>query len=347
MVRESALSVDTRSSGPLVPAPQVEAPLLKVRGLEVTYRLRSGGLVRAVRGIDLSVARGELVALVGESGSGKSTVAQSLMRLLPPTTRISGQVLFEGKDILTLSGSQMRRIRCGRIGMVFQDPNSTLNPVLRIGRQIDEALREHTSLDRAGRTARSLELLRSVHLPDPESLMSYYPHQISGGMRQRVTIALAISGGADLLLADEPTTALDVTTQAQIMGELVALHHRRRTGTLLITHNLALAASVADRIVVMYGGEIVESGTTAEVFATPVHPYTRGLLKAIPRLDTPRDRTLPVIAGNPPRTTDTSPGCRFAARCVLAEPRCREQAPELLPESASHRAACWVTSGEL
>jgi len=318
--------------------------LLDVEDLTVAYDVGPGRPpLQIVHGASFRIDRGELVAIVGESGSGKTTMVQSLIRLNPQDRcHVGGHARFEGIDLVAASERALGNIRCGRIGMIFQDPYNALNPVITLGKQMDEALARHTSLSKDERRARTIELFEMVRLPDPSSLLRVYPHQVSGGMRQRVCIAMALSGGAELLLADEPTTALDVTTQHQIIVELN--HLRRQTGlaVALVTHNLALVANIADRILVMYGGRIVEEGTRDDIFFRPRHPYTQGLLAAIPRLDAEKDADLAQIPGEPPQPGELSIGCGFAPRCQVALARCSTDRPPAGQVAEGHRCACWV-----
>ncbi|MFF0484551.1 ABC transporter ATP-binding protein [Streptomyces sp. NPDC004435] len=317
------------------------APLLDVRDLRVTFTTPDGAGLHAVRGVSLTLRRGETVAVVGESGSGKSTTALALLRMLPGTGRITGgSVRLDGTDLTTAGEEELRAVRGTRVGMVFQDPMTALNPVLTVGRHLDEVLRAHGGRDRAARRARTLELLRLVGIPDPERRLDDHPHQFSGGQRQRVLIAMALAGEPDVLLADEPTTALDATVQDQILTLLGELTRTTGTALVLITHNLGVVARTCARVLVMYGGTVVEDGPTAEVLARPRHPYTAGLLAAVPRLSTPSGTRLTGIPGSPPDLRLPVAGCAFAARCPLAEDRCRTTAPEFTALTDGVRAAC-------
>ncbi len=320
------------------------SPLLEVRDLQVQFNTRAG-IVKAVDGISYSVAEGETVALVGESGCGKSVSALALMRLIPPPGRIvGGEVWFEGRDLLKLDKSKMRAIRGKGIAMVFQEPMTSLNPVLTIGRQIMEPIRLHLGMD--GRAAKrwAVELLEMVGISDAERRLSSYPHHFSGGMRQRVMIAIALSCKPRLILADEPTTALDVTIQAQILELIKRLSQETGTAVLLITHNLGVVARYADRLNVMYAGRIVERGTAPDVYRRRSHPYTLGLLESVPRLDAPRGERLSAIEGLPPVLEHLPPGCAFRPRCPFAIERCAEQRPPLASVGNDHDAACWVSN---
>jgi peptide/nickel transport system ATP-binding protein len=320
-----------------------EAPVLQVDGLTTEFRI-AGAWHPAVRDVSFALARNETLAVVGESGCGKSITALSIMRLVPsPAGRIArGRILLDGEDLVALPERAMEDIRGRRVSMIFQEPMTSLNPVLTVGFQIVEALRYHTELRGAAARARALELLEEVKIPSARRRFDDYPHQFSGGMRQRVMIALALACGPELLLADEPTTALDVTIQAQVLALLAELKSRTGLAMLFITHNLGVVASIADRIAVMYAGEIVELATVDRLFAEPTHPYTEALLRSIPRVD--RDATeLKPIPGQVPPLTAMPPGCRYADRCPLRVPRCDER-PALaeLAGSPGHFARCWV-----
>jgi oligopeptide/dipeptide ABC transporter ATP-binding protein len=317
--------------------------LLEVRNL-TTHFLTAAGVVRAVDGVSWDIREGETVALVGESGCGKSVSALSVMRLVPaPAGRIvGGQVLFKGRDLLTLSEEEMRRIRGREIAMIFQEPMTSLNPVLTVGRQLTEGLEVHLGLSPTAARGRAVELLAMVGIPDPERRLAQYPHQFSGGMRQRMMIAMALACGPSLILADEPTTALDVTIQAQILELLKDLSRRLGVAMLIITHNLGVVARYADRVNVMYAGRIIERGTARELYRNPRHPYTLGLLRSVPRLDEPRRERLAPIEGQPPDLTRLPPGCAFAPRCGFRVERCLSEAPPLEAVDADgHLAACW------
>ena len=312
------------------------APLLEVRDLEVGFPVAGGRLLRVVRGVSLTVAKGEMVALVGESGSGKSLTALATLGLLPTPVRIlAGQILLAGRDLVGLPERELRAVRGGRIGFVFQEPASALNPVLTVGAQLVETLRAHHELSRAAARARAAALLERLALPDPERRLRDYPHQLSGGQLQRVALALALAGEPDLLIADEPTTALDVTLQAEILDLLGDLRDELGLGVLLISHDLAVVAGTCDRMAVMYGGEIVESGPVQALFGQPLHPYTRGLLAASPRLGQPAPRgSAPAIPGQVPSAAALPAGCPFHPRCA-----------ERLEECAANRPG-WLDLGD-
>jgi oligopeptide/dipeptide ABC transporter ATP-binding protein len=318
-------------------------PLLEVRDLRTWFHTEEG-VGRAVDGISFAVDRGETLGLVGESGCGKSVCALSVMRLVPrPPGRIeSGQVLLDGRDLLTLAEDEMCAVRGNEIAMVFQEPMTSLNPVLTCGYQIAEAVLLHQRVTGREARQRAEEMLRLVGIPAPEQRLDEYPHQLSGGMRQRVMIAMALSCHPGLLIADEPTTALDVTIQAQILDLLRRLQEELGMAILLITHDLGVVAETADRVAVMYAGRIVEYADTEGLFARPRHPYTQGLLQSVPRLDQQRER-LEIIPGMVPDAREFPPGCRFAPRCPLAEERCRRQEPALEEQGKDHQVACWKT----
>jgi peptide/nickel transport system ATP-binding protein len=317
--------------------------LLEVRGLRTEF-VTDLGIVCAVNDVSITVPHGRVVGVVGESGSGKSVTARSILRMVNPPGRIvAGSLLFDGRDLLTLSEKDMREIRGSEIAMVFQDPQSALNPVMSVGDQIAEALTVHGVSRRAAR-ARALDLLRQVGIPDAERRIDDYPHQFSGGMRQRVVIAIALANEPSLLIADEPTTALDVTIQAQILRLLGRLRDELGIAVLMITHDMGVVAEMCDDVVVMYGGRVVEQGPVKTVFTHQDHPYTADLLQAMPRMDTSGSR-LPAIPGAPPDPAALPAGCAFHPRCRLAEDRCRTEVPALVPTVAGHASACWVTQG--
>ena len=322
------------------PAPH--APLLEVRDLAVTFT-GPGGVARAVDGIDLIVEEGETVGLVGESGCGKSVTALSLLRLVEPPGHIAhgSSVRLEGRDLLALGAKEIRAVRGNHVALVFQEPLGALNPVLRVGAQIAEAIRAHETVSRAVARWRAVELLGAVGIPDAARRASAYPHQLSGGMQQRVVLAMALACRPKLLLADEPTTALDVTIQAEILELLDGLQRKLGMAVLLITHNLGIVAERTRRVYVMYAGQIVEEAPTERLFAAPAHPYTEGLLAAVPRLDVRRDR-LRAIPGQVPPADAWPTGCRFHPRCPSAWERCRTEMPPLLPVGEEHRARCWL-----
>jgi oligopeptide/dipeptide ABC transporter ATP-binding protein len=323
-------------------------PLLEIRDLHTEFRT-GAGVVRAVDGVSYTVDPGETIAVVGESGSGKSVTAMSVLRLIPnPPGRItSGEVWFDGRDLLKLSEEQMRQVRGGEIGMIFQEPMTSLNPVLSIERQITETLVEHRGTSPEAAHARALELLRLVGIADPERRLRQYPHQLSGGMRQRVMIAIALACEPKLIIADEPTTALDVTIQAQILELMQSLTKRLGVALIIITHNLGVVARYAQRVNVMYAGRIVESGSAAAVYHNPRHPYTIALLRSVPRLDRPRQARLEAIEGSPPDLTRLDPGCSFRPRCRFAIARCAEAPPPLIPAGEPGQVSACYRAQEL
>src|SRR5687767_8980321 len=316
--------------------------LLQVKNLRTTF-LTSAGVVRAVDGVSWDVQEGETVALVGESGCGKSVSALSVMRLVAePAGRVeSGEVIYKGRDLLKLSEQEMRGVRGREIAMIFQEPMTSLNPVLSIGRQLTEGLEIHLKMSQPEARSRAVELLGLVGIPDPARRLRQYPHQFSGGMRQRMMIAMALACNPSLVLADEPTTALDVTIQAQILELMKDLSRRLGVAMLIITHNLGVVARYADRVNVMYAGRIIERGTARDIYHSPRHPYTLGLLRSVPRLDEPRRARLAPIEGQPPDLTRLPPGCAFAPRCSFRVARCAEAAPPLIAVDAAHTSACW------
>jgi oligopeptide transport system ATP-binding protein len=317
--------------------------LLEVKNLK-TWFYTPDGIVKAVNGVSFTLNEGEALGLVGESGCGKSVSAMSLMRLIPtpPGRIVEGEVLFDGKDLLKLNDEGIRRIRGNDIAMIFQDPMTSLNPVLTIGRQIGEALELHKGMNRDQARKRTVELLELVGIPAARSRVDDYPHQFSGGMRQRVMIAMALSCDPKLLIADEPTTALDVTIQAQILDLIMQLRRELGMAVIMITHDLGVVAGVADKINVMYSGYIVESASSEELFSKPRHPYTLGLLRSIPRIDEPRKEKLIPIEGLPPDLIDAPAGCPFVPRCTYKVDRCVEENPSLEPVEPGHTIACWV-----
>jgi oligopeptide/dipeptide ABC transporter ATP-binding protein len=316
--------------------------LLEVRDLRTTFTTGAGS-VRAVDGVSWDIGEGETVALVGESGCGKSVSALSIMRLVAePAGRVDGgEILYKGRDLLKLGEAAMRQVRGREIAMVFQEPMTSLNPVLSIGRQLTEGLEIHLKMSPAQARARALELLGMVGIPDPERRLAQYPHHFSGGMRQRMMIAMALACNPSLILADEPTTALDVTIQAQILELMRELSRRLGVAMLIITHNLGVVARYADRVNVMYAGRIIEQAAAREIYANPRHPYTLGLLHSVPRLDEPRRARLDPIQGQPPDLTRLPPGCAFAPRCAYRVERCAAEVPPLEPVASVHLSACW------
>jgi peptide/nickel transport system ATP-binding protein len=317
----------------------VAGPLLELRRLAVSFAT-DDGTVHAVDGIDLALARGRTLGLVGESGCGKSVTSLAIMGLLPPeNSKVKGEVRFEGRDLLTLDAATIRDLRGARLAMIFQEPMTSLNPAYTVGDQIVEAIQQHQRLSTADARARAIEMLRIVRIPSPERRVDDYPHKLSGGMRQRAMIAMALACGPDLLIADEPTTALDVTIQAQILDLMRGLRRDTGTAIILITHDLGVVAEMADDVAVMYAGQIVERAPVRDLFARPEHPYTVGLLGSIPRLDEKRER-LPSIEGRVPDMTRPPDGCRFAARCPFVEPACRAAAPPLIEVAPGHLTRC-------
>jgi peptide/nickel transport system ATP-binding protein len=319
--------------------------LLDVRGLRTSFHT-TDGVVRAVDGIDFHVNRGEIMGLVGESGCGKSVTSLSIMRLVAQPGRIeAGEVIFDGRDLLKLSQRQMRDLRGDAISMIFQQPTSSLNPVFDVGMQLGEMLEIHRNMKRRAARHRAAELLRMVGIPDPQRRLSAYPHALSGGMAQRVMIAMALACEPELLIADEPTTALDVTIQAQILDIMRSLQRETGTAIILITHDLGVVAEMCDRVAVMYAGEIVEQTDTRSLFEDPKHPYTRGLIGSVPKLGQERDE-LAVIPGSVPNLIDLPPACRFAPRCVTRVtenvPHSEELHPELRPVREGHDVRCWL-----
>ena len=320
----------------------MQTPLLQIEDLK-TYFYTSNGVVKAVDGISYSVHEGETVAIVGESGCGKSVSALSVMRLVPspPGKTVNGKVIYQGNDILKASDSEMRKIRGKQIAMVFQDPMTSLNPVLTIKYQLVEPMKLHLNLTESQCVDRAVELLDLVGISDGRKRLDDYPHQFSGGMRQRVMIAMALSCDPKLIIADEPTTNLDVTIQAQILEVKEKVIEETKTAMVIITHNLGVVARYADTVNIMYAGKIVESGTCEEIFKNVRHPYTEGLLQSVPRLDARAERLQP-IPGLPPDLRNLPPGCRFADRCKYVHAKCTEAMPELETVSDSHVSACWI-----
>ncbi|HXJ77744.1 MAG TPA: ABC transporter ATP-binding protein [Candidatus Methylomirabilis sp.] len=320
--------------------------LLEVKGLK-THFFTDEGVVRAVDGIDLFINKGETLGVVGESGSGKSVTALSIMRLIPtpPGRIVEGSIHYNGRNLLDLSPAQMRKIRGKEISMIFQEPMTSLNPVFTCGEQIAEALRLHEGLGRREAMAKTVEMLKLVHIPNAERRVKEYPHQLSGGMRQRIMIAMALSCNPKLLIADEPTTALDVTIQAQILDLLNELKAKLRMAVMLITHDMGVIAETAQRVVVMYAAKVAEEAPVSELFKEPLHPYTQGLLRSIPRIDlaaTERRRletipgTVPILRG------EIAPGCRFAPRCPFVKSVCTEKDPVLKEVKPGHKVSCWL-----
>jgi oligopeptide transport system ATP-binding protein len=323
------------------PSGEVPQPLLSVRDLK-TYFRTDEGLVKAVDGVSFDLGPGQTLGIVGESGSGKSVMSLSLLRLVPPPGfHPSGSVLFEGRSVLDLPDSELRRLRGNRIAMIFQDPMTSLNPFLTIERQLTEVLELHQRISRRQARGRAIELLQRVGIPEAPRRIHGYPHELSGGMRQRVMIAMALSCEPALLVADEPTTALDVTTQAQILDLVRELQQDFATALLLITHDLGVVAGMTDRTLVMYAGHVVEAAPTDRLFSEPSHPYTQGLLASVPRLDAEGGEQLSPIAGLPPDLSDLPSGCPFHPRCARAVERCRQQQPPRRDISKGHWATCF------
>jgi peptide/nickel transport system ATP-binding protein len=321
--------------------------LLEIRGLKTHFKT-DDGMVHAVDGVDLHVDAGETLGVVGESGCGKSVTALTVMRLLamPPARIVAGEILWRGRDLVKASDEEMRALRAKEIAMIFQEPMTSLNPVYSVGEQIGESLRQHEGLSKKAALERAVQMLALVHIPNPARRVYDYPHQFSGGMRQRVMIAIALACNPKLLIADEPTTALDVTIQAQILDLLAELKQRLGMAMMLITHAMGVVAEVAQRVAVMYAGQVVEQASVAELFAHPRHPYTQGLIRSIPRIDTaamtkPR---LETIAGTVPKLVNPPAGCRFAPRCKFAMPACTAATPAFKLVAPRHRVACILES---
>ncbi len=318
--------------------------ILDVKNLHVSFDTYAGE-VKAIRGVNFYVDKGESLAIVGESGSGKSVTVQTVMQLIPmPPGRIKeGEILFKGNDLVKYSNRDMQSIRGGEIGMIFQDPMTSLNPTMTVGKQIAEGIIAHRGVSKKEAMKMALDMLKAVHIPNAEERLHAYPHQFSGGMRQRVVIAIALACNPDLLIADEPTTALDVTVQAQILDLMNELKKETGTAIILITHDLGVVADVAERVVVMYGGEIMEEANVKDIFKNPKHPYTWGLIKSIPRLDIDRDNEkLSSIDGTPPDLFDPPKGCPFAPRCEYAMDICKNKKPGMLDGGKGHKVSCWL-----
>ncbi|MFQ5520759.1 MAG: ABC transporter ATP-binding protein [Candidatus Methylomirabilia bacterium] len=320
--------------------------LLEVTNLK-TYFFTDEGIVRAVDGADLAIHKGETLGVVGESGCGKSVTALSIMRLIPqpPGRIVEGQIRYDGKSLLDLPAAQMRKVRGKEISMIFQEPMTSLNPVFTVGEQIAEAIRLHERLGQTKAMEKTVEMLKLVHIPNPDRRVKEYPHQLSGGMRQRVMIAMALSCNPKLLIADEPTTALDVTIQAQILDLLNELKAKLGMAVMLITHDMGVIAETAQRVVVMYAAKVAEEAPVAELFKEPLHPYTQGLLRSIPRIDlaaTQRQRLETIPGVVPTIKGDIAPGCRFAPRCPHVKAVCTEQDPVLKEVKPGHKVACWL-----
>jgi oligopeptide/dipeptide ABC transporter ATP-binding protein len=321
------------------------SPILEVRGLRTSFYTRAG-VIRAVTGVDFSVSRNEVLGLVGESGCGKSVTSLTILGLVGQPGRVEGgEVIFDGRNLLSLPEKEMRKIRGDRIAMIFQQPQSSLNPVMKVGKQISEALEVHRGVDEKAARARSLELMDMVGIPDAKRRYEAYPHEMSGGMAQRVMIAIALACEPELLIADEPTTALDVTIQAQILDLMRTLQRETGTAIILITHDLGVVAEMAERVAVMYAGEIVEQADVTSLFEQPLHPYTQGLIGSIPVLGQLKER-LDVIPGSVPNLVNLPPGCRFAPRCAAREKYglsiCAKSKPDLVEAAPKHQVRCWL-----
>lgn len=317
--------------------------VLEVKDLHVSFDTYAGE-IKAVRGVSFELEEGEVLAIVGESGCGKSVTAQTIMKLnpMPPARIVSGDILLAGKDIVRASEKEMMSIRGKDVSMIFQDPMTCLNPTMQVGKQLTEAIRHHQKMTREEAQKEAIRLLNLVKIPNPEQRAAQYPHEFSGGMRQRVMIAMALSCAPKLLIADEPTTALDVTIQAQIMELLQEIKEKTNTAIILITHDLGVVASMADRVVVMYAGKVVETGVAKDIFYRPSHPYTRALLKSLPTTEMSRSERLASIAGTPPDLLNPPVGCPFASRCESAMEICRTQFPPYFEEREGHTSACFL-----
>ncbi|MEH7380732.1 ABC transporter ATP-binding protein [Bacillus sp. JJ1533] len=317
--------------------------ILEINDLHVSFDT-SAGKVKAVRGVSFSVEKGEAIAIVGESGCGKSVTAKSIMRLLPsPQAKIeNGSIVLNGENIVSKSEKAMEKIRGNEVGMIFQDPMTSLNPTTKIGNQIAEGIIRHTRIPKRQALEHAVKMLELVGIPQPEQRIHQYPHEFSGGMRQRVMIAIALACKPKLLIADEPTTALDVTIQAQILQLMKELQTKTNTSIILITHDLGVVAEMCSKVVVMYAGEIVETGSVKEIFSNPTHPYTKGLLKSVPRLDMDKHEKLSTITGTPPDLLDPPKGCSFYPRCEMAMKICGEYKPEFESISPTQNSSCWL-----
>ncbi|MBS4209281.1 ABC transporter ATP-binding protein [Bacillus sp. FJAT-50079] len=317
--------------------------ILEVKDLHVSFQTYAGE-VQAVRGVDFVVKEGETIAIVGESGCGKSVTAKSIMKLLPspPVHYKQGSIIFDRKNLLAASEKEMQKIRGNQISMIFQDPMTSLNPTSKVGNQIIEALMRHNNIGKKAAVEKALHLLQLVGIPQPEKRIAQYPHEYSGGMRQRAMIAIALACNPRLLIADEPTTALDVTIQAQILELMKEIQEQTGTSIILITHDLGVVAEMCDRVIVMYAGQVVETGTVEELFAQPQHPYTKGLLRSVPRLDMDKKQPLTPIIGTPPDLIDPPKGCPFYARCEFAMNVCKDHQPEIQEVNNEQSASCWL-----
>ncbi|MGE5703875.1 MAG: ABC transporter ATP-binding protein [Clostridia bacterium] len=317
--------------------------ILEVSNLKTSFFTRAGE-VQSVRGVDFSIRKGEVVGIVGESGSGKSVMAKSILSLIPQTGKIvNGEIRFGGINLLAMSEKELREIRGNRIAMIFQDPMTSLNPVLTVGKQLIEVICRHRKVSKAEAKSRAIELLRMVGIPSPEERIDQYPHEFSGGMRQRAMIAMALSCEPELLIADEPTTALDVTIQAQILDLLRELSGKTNTAIMLITHDLGVVAQVCSRVIVMYGGMIMEEGPVERIFDQPQHPYTKGLLRSLPKRNGAEKERLKPIEGTPPNLLAPPAGCPFAPRCHEAIDKCHTALPQAVVTNAGQRSLCWLS----
>ena len=324
---------------------ETDEPLIVLDDLKTHFKTERG-LVRAVDGVSLSMQRGEALGVVGESGSGKTVLSRSIMGLLPSNAVASGSVKFAGQEILGLPTKQMRHLWGAEMSMVFQNPLNSLNPLMKVGKQITESLKLHLDMDRENAKETALQLLRDVHIPEPEKRLGQYPHELSGGMRQRVMIAIALACGPTLLLADEPTTALDVTVQAQILDVINEQRTDRNMSVVLVTHDLGVVAGHTDQVAVMYGGRLVERAPTRTLFANMKMPYTKSLMRSIPKMEDPSHTRLATISGRPPDLVNPPKGCRFAPRCAYALDHCRNEEPPLVAaEEPNHFYACWYPVG--
>ncbi|WP_407928678.1 MULTISPECIES: ABC transporter ATP-binding protein [Dethiosulfovibrio] len=320
----------------------VAEKILEVKDLS-TWFYTEEGIVKALEKVSFSIGQGEILGIVGETGCGKSVTSRSIMGLIPqpPGKIVEGQVLFQGRDLLTLPDDEMRSVRGCDMAMIFQDPMSSLNPVLKVGFQVEEAIKAHGSVSDTEARSRALEMFRKVNIPDPEKSLGRYPHQFSGGMKQRVMIAMALCCNPKLLIADEPTTALDVSIQAQILSLIKALQRDFGSSIMLISHDLGVIATMAQKVAVMYAGSIIEYGTVNDIFDSPLHPYTKGLIGAIPRLDRDQER-LDVIKGSLPNLIHLPEGCKFRERCPMAEPICATARPPRITDDKGHEVACYA-----
>ncbi|MBU5314072.1 ABC transporter ATP-binding protein [Tissierella carlieri] len=319
----------------------MKEPLLSLKDLKVSF-FNNSGEVKVIRGVSFNLEKGEVLGVVGESGSGKSVTSMSIIKLLKGTGKITnGEIVYKGENLVGKTEKEMMKIRGNDIAMIFQDPMTSLNPVFTVGTQISDVIRRHQGLSKIEAKNKAIEMLRMVGIPSPEERYNNYPHEFSGGMRQRAIIAMALSCEPELLIADEPTTALDVTIQAQILELLMELKEKMDTSIILITHDLGVVANTCNRVIVMYGGLIMEEGTVDDIFYNPMHPYTKGLLQSLPKKDTKERQRLVPIRGNPPDLSKAIEGCPFAERCPYVMDICKKQQPKYYGENA-HRAMCWL-----